>query len=120
MRKTIGPGLAVAPTFEDTVGNPPAVKTPPPALKHSDVMDNPLCQSLFNSFRSIETTQEQRPKTQEPERPKRPGGPRKEPEAQEHEPLTFDPVVELTRLIRQRNEEQARLRKTAYANMLGL
>ena len=38
----------------------------------------------------------------------------------EPEPLTFDPVVELTRLIRQRNEEQARQRKTAYANMLGL
>ena len=57
MRKTIGPGLAVVPTFEDMIGKP-AVKTPPPALKYSDLMDNPLYQSLFNSFRSIEATQE--------------------------------------------------------------
>ena len=58
MRKTIGPGLAVVPTFEDMIGNPPAVKTAPPPLKYSDIMDNPLYQSLFNSFRTIETTQE--------------------------------------------------------------
>ena len=55
MRKAIGPGLAVAPTLEDMIGRPPAVKTAPPALKYSDLMDNPLYQSLFNSFRSIES-----------------------------------------------------------------
>ena len=32
----------------------------------------------------------------------------------------LDPIAELTRLIKQRNEEQARQRKTAYATMLGL
>ena len=65
------------------------------------------------------------PRKEDPRLPKRgPGRPRKEaspdPKLPKPEPLTFDPVVELTRLIRQRNEEQARQRKTAYANMLGL
>ena len=46
MRKTIGPGLAVVPTFEDMIGRPPAVKTAPPPLKYSDIMDNPLYQSF--------------------------------------------------------------------------
>ena len=50
--------------------------------------------------------------------PKRGPGPRNPKRTQMQEP--FDPVVELTRLIRQRNEEQARQRKAAYANMLGL
>ena len=58
MRKVIGPGLAVVPTFEDMLGNPPAVQKPLPALKYIDIMENPLYQSLFNSFRTIETSQE--------------------------------------------------------------
>jgi hypothetical protein len=71
-----------------------------------------------------------RPRKEEPKRvelpqePKR-GRPRKElkelnelktPERWEQ----LDPIAELTRLIKQRNEEQARQRKTAYATMLGL
>ena len=56
-RKLIGPGLAQVPTFEDMLGKP-AVATMPPARKYSDIMDNPLCQNLFNSFRNIETAQE--------------------------------------------------------------
>ena len=50
MRKTIGPGLAVVPTFEDMIGNPPAVKTAPPALKYSDIMDNPLVSKLVQQL----------------------------------------------------------------------
>ena len=50
-----------------------------------------------------------RRKTEEPKE-----GPVREVEWQ------VDPIAELTRLIKQRNEEQARQRKTAYTNMLGL
>ena len=55
-RKLSGLGLAQVPTFEDMLGKP-AVTAMPPARKYSDLMDNPLYQSLFNSFRAIETTQ---------------------------------------------------------------
>ena len=83
-----------------------------------------------------------RPRKEPPEEPKRgPGRPRKtELPAQERGPRPrkelkelkteektsersweqLDPIAELTRLIKQRNEEQARQRKTAYATMLGL
>ena len=56
-RKLIGPGLAQVPTFEDMLGKP-AVTKRPPLRKYSELMDNPLYQSLFNSFRNIETAQE--------------------------------------------------------------
>ena len=51
--------------------------------------------------------------------PPRERGPkrREEPGWEERQ---LDPIAELTRLIKQRNEEQARQRKTTYANMLGL
>ena len=75
-------------------------------------------------------------KEPQPEEPKRgPGRPRKEElktplktpprergpgRREDWEERQLDPIAELTRLIKQRNEEQARQRKTAYANMLGL
>ena len=73
-----------------------------------------------------------RPRKEEPKRvelpqePKR-GRPRKELKELKTEEKTsersweqLDPIAELTRLIKQRNDEQARQRKTAYATMLGL
>ena len=63
------------------------------------------------------------PEPELPQEPKRGPRPRKEllktpSERGSREQL--DPIAELTRLIKQRNEEQARQRKTAYATMLGL
>ena len=56
-RKLIGPGFAQVPTFEDMLGKP-AVTTMPPVRKYSELMDSPVYQSLFSSFRNIETAQE--------------------------------------------------------------
>jgi hypothetical protein len=73
---------------------------------------------------------EEEPKRVElPQEPKRGPRPRKELKELKTEEKTppsersweqLDPIAELTRLIKQRNEEQARQRKTAYATMLGL
>ena len=72
MRRLTQGGLAVVPSFDDMLGQKPLPFPSLPALRNTEMRESLAYQNLFDSFRTIETSQELLSQSSSCKRPSRP------------------------------------------------